>query len=93
MEVTHNELLSSVKSSDLSLKAQLHPLVLMDISNHITSHTQRKQQGPIVGCIIGQQNGREITLEFIFEAHATPAENGDLIIPGEWLATRLEQSK
>lgn len=88
-----NELLSSVKSSDLSLKAQLHSLVLMNISNHITSHTQRKQQGPVVGLIIGQQNGRDITLEFVVEAHAVLTENGDMVIPDAWLALRLTQSE
>ncbi|KAJ6155636.1 hypothetical protein N7470_006202 [Penicillium chermesinum] len=55
--------LVSQKSSDSGLTVQLHPLVLLSISDHITRHAARQQQGPIVGALLGQQNGRQVTLE------------------------------
>ena len=42
----------------------------------------RKQQGPIVGAIIGQQNGRTITMEQAFKK---------VLVDEEWFAERLEQ--
>ncbi|KAF5864331.1 hypothetical protein ETB97_007893 [Aspergillus alliaceus] len=74
-----SDLLSSLvsqKSSDSGLHIQLHPLILLTISDHITRHAARSQRGPILGALLGQQNGREITLEHAFEfkdVHKAPA--------------------
>lgn len=87
-----NSLLSSQKSSDSGLQAVLHPLVLLTISDYITRHTLREQTGPIIGALIGQQNGREITIEHAFEC-ATLEQNDDVIINAEWFAQRLDQSQ
>ncbi|KAK0373067.1 signalosome subunit [Colletotrichum limetticola] len=88
-----NPLISNQKSSEL--QAILHPLVLLTISDYITRHTLRSQQGPIVGALLGQQNGREITVEHAFDCHTIPAsevEGGYLLDPGRFGA-RLEQMK
>ncbi|KAI1142265.1 hypothetical protein F5Y05DRAFT_409411 [Hypoxylon sp. FL0543] len=87
-----NPLLSSQKSSDSGLQAVLHPLVLLTISDHITRHTLRGQGGPIVGALIGQQNGREITIEHAFEC-ATKEKDGEVILDAAWFAQRLDQMK
>ncbi|KAI8961632.1 hypothetical protein F5Y11DRAFT_222311 [Daldinia sp. FL1419] len=87
-----NPLLSSQKSSDSGLQAVLHPLVLLTISDYITRHTLRAQQGPVVGALIGQQNGREVTIEHAFEC-ATVAKDGDIVLEPVWFAQRLEQMK
>ncbi|KAK1544186.1 signalosome subunit [Colletotrichum paranaense] len=88
-----NPLISNQKSSEL--QAILHPLVLLTISDYITRHTLRSQQGPIVGALLGQQNGREITVEHAFDCHTIPAsevEGGYLLDSGRFGA-RLEQMK
>lgn len=89
VETASNSLLSST-TSDSSLSVQLHPLVLLTISDFITRHTLRKQEGPIVGAIIGQQNGRQITMEHAFECKLK--QQGDkVLVDDEWFAERLEQ--
>lgn len=90
--VDPNPLLSSQKSSDSGLQAVLHPLVLLTISDYITRHTLRAQQGPVVGALIGQQNGREVTIEHAFEC-ATIAKDGNIVLDANWFAQRLEQSR
>lgn len=88
-----NPLLSNQKSSEL--QAVLHPLVLLTISDYITRHTLRQQQGPIIGVLLGQQNGREITIEHAFEAHTRqePSVQGGYLLDGDRFSTRLEQSQ
>ncbi|GLA50538.1 hypothetical protein AnigIFM63604_006832 [Aspergillus niger] len=87
------ESLLSPKNSDSGLHIQLHPLILLTISDHITRHAARSQQGPIVGALLGQQNGREITLEHVFECIVSEGPNGDLQIPQDWFVERVKQFK
>ncbi|TRX98773.1 hypothetical protein FHL15_000115 [Xylaria flabelliformis] len=89
---TGNPLLSTQKSSDSGLQAVLHPLVLLTISDYITRHTLREQHGPIVGALIGQQNGREVTIEHAFEC-ATRAKDGEVVLDDDWFEQRLGQMK
>ena len=65
-----NPLLSTQSSE---LQAVLHPLVLLSISDYITRHTLREQTGPIVGGLMGQHNGREVTIEHAFDIHTQEA--------------------
>lgn len=85
--------LLSQKSSDSGLHAQLHPLVLLTISDHIARHAARSQQGPIIGVLLGQQNGREITLEHAFECHVSYGPNGEVLLSQPWFDERLKQCK
>lgn len=91
---TPNPLLST-STSDSSLSVQLHPLVLLTISDYITRHSLRSQEGPIIGAIIGQQNGREVTMEHAFECKIAPkaGPNGSeiIVMDEDWFAERLEQ--
>lgn len=87
-----NPLISTQKSTDSGLQAVLHPLVLLTISDYITRHTLREQKGPIVGALLGQQNGREITIEHAFEC-ATTVRDGNVVLEPDWFATRLDQSE
>lgn len=89
---TANPLLSTQKSSDSGLQAVLHPLVLLTISDYITRHTLREQPGPIVGALIGQQNGREVTIEHAFEC-ATLTKDDEVILEADWFGQRLGQMK
>ncbi|KAJ5619069.1 hypothetical protein N7510_003053 [Penicillium lagena] len=87
-----NSLLSQ-KSSDSGLHISLHPLVLLTVSDHITRHAARQQQGPVVGALLGQQNGREITLEHAFECPTTNGPNGEVLLPEAWFEERVKQFK
>ena len=86
-----NPLLSTGKAPDTSLNVQLHPLVLLTISDYVTRHTLRQQKGPVLGAIIGQQNGRNYTLEHAFECKL--ASPDDVLVDQEWFAERLDQYK
>ena len=90
----NNPLLLAGKPSD-SISVKLHPLVILTISDFITRHTLRNQQGPIVGAIIGQQNGREVTMEYAYECNVKAGEslNGSerVVLDEAFFATRLEQ--
>lgn len=90
MESTQS--LLSQKSSDSGLHIQLHPLVLLTISDHITRHAARRQQGPTIGALLGQQNGREITIEHVFECPVTDDTN-EAPLPVPWFEERLKQCK
>lgn len=82
--------LVSNKPSDTPLNVQLHPLVLLTVSDYITRHTLRQQQGPVLGAIIGQQSGRNFTLEHAFECKFSDSSDG-AVLDEEWFGQRLEQ--
>lgn len=75
-----------------SLEIALHPLVLLSISDYITRHTLRQQKCPIVGALLGQQNGRHITIEHAFEC-LTIEVNGSVILNQSWFEDHLQKSK
>ncbi|KAL4870564.1 hypothetical protein BDV12DRAFT_165828 [Aspergillus spectabilis] len=85
--------LLSQKSSDSGLHLQLHPLVLLTISDHITRHAARSQQGPIIGALLGQHNGRAITVEHAFECSVIEGPDGEAQLPNEWFVDRVKQFK
>ena len=87
-----NSLLSAQKSSDSGLQVALHPLVLLTISDYITRHTLRMQKGPVVGVLLGQQNGREITIEHAFECLLAEVDD-DVVLHQVWFEERLQQSE
>ena len=90
MEEQRSSLLSQ-KTSDSGLHIQLHPLILLTISDHITRHAARGQQGPIIGALLGQQNGRQITLEHAFECIVVEGPNGEAQLSQEWFIERVKQ--
>lgn len=88
-----NPYITSTKAAD-AVPAVLHPLVLLSISDHITRHTLREIGGPVVGAIIGQHNGRQITLEHSFDfAVKKSPDNGAVRIDTAWFNDRLEQMR
>ena len=88
MAATQPNAFLSTQKSDSGLEVALHPLVLLTISDYITRHTLRNQTGPIIGALLGQQNGREVTVEHAFESKVL----GGSIDP-EWFMNRLQQSR
>lgn len=88
---TGNPLVTTYKP-DTSLNVQLHPLVLLTISDYVTRHTLRQQEGTVFGAIIGSQSGRNYTLEHAYEC--TTNEAGDEVkVDAEFFRDRLEQYK
>lgn len=70
----------------------VHPLPLIAIADYVVRHTLRAQPGPVVGALLGQQNGREVSIEFAYEVKTltdADCEKLDLV----WFDERLEQSK
>ena len=100
MAPTTNPLLATSKSPDSTLRALLHPLVLLTISDYITRHTLRSQLQPIAGALLGHQNGREVSLEHAFEIRLVPNNDNAATNDGmqwtlddNWFQERLQQYK
>lgn len=89
-ETSTNPLLSTLRASDTSPTVQLHPLVLLTISDCITRHTLRQQTGPVVGAILGQQNGQDVTMEVAFQAKLNTDDRGEVELDADWFSSRLE---
>ncbi|KAI9825082.1 MAG: hypothetical protein M1832_001402 [Thelocarpon impressellum] len=87
-----NPLVSAQRSSD-GLHVLLHPLALLTISDYITRHTLRQQEGPIVGALLGQQNGREVSLEHAFECCVYVEQDEYVLLNQSWFEERLQQFK
>ena len=85
-------LLSTHKSPSSDLHINLHPLILLTISDYITRHTLRRQSSPIVGALIGQQSGRSVSLEHAFDCK-TVQSNGQILLHETWFKDRLQQYK
>lgn len=90
---SQNSLISTTRASDSSPSVQLHPLVLLTISDCITRHTLRRQTGPIVGAILGSQDGQNVTMEVAFQAKLDINADGDVALDDEWFSKRLEDFK
>lgn len=88
-----NPLLSTLRASDTSPTIQLHPLVLLTISDCITRHTLRQLPGPVAGAILGQQNGQEVTMEVAFQAKLKENKDGEIVLDDGWFSARLEDCK
>ncbi|KAL8826622.1 MAG: hypothetical protein Q9191_003686 [Dirinaria sp. TL-2023a] len=91
MSSANNNTLVSTKASDSGLQAHLHPLVLLTISDLIARRTLRRQEGPIVGAIFGQQKGREISLEHASECQVIQKEDGTSVLHDAWFKDRVQQ--
>src|SRR5271170_4786620 len=86
-----SEILLSSKPSDSNLTVALHPLVLLTVSDQITRHQIRGLKAPVVGIILGQQKGREITAEHAFPASVIKDTTGQWILDQEWMERRIQQ--
>ncbi|KAK3996137.1 hypothetical protein QBC44DRAFT_158127 [Cladorrhinum sp. PSN332] len=93
-----NELLSAQKPTDSGLEVVLHPLPLLEISDYITRAYQRQlpiapSRGAVVGALLGQQNGRQITIEASFSCKSYKNDDGFYELDKTWFAERLQQMK
>ncbi|KAH6855698.1 hypothetical protein B0I37DRAFT_60946 [Chaetomium sp. MPI-CAGE-AT-0009] len=88
-----NELLSTQKASDSGLKVVLHPLPILEISDFIVRGYQRGLKGAVVGALLGQQNGHEVTIEHSFSCKTEKDADGLYKLDDVWFGKRLEQMK
>ena len=88
-----NPLLSIQKPSDSGLQVVLHPLPILEISDYIARAYQRGLRGAVVGALLGQQNGREVTIEHSFSCKSDKNDDGNYELDEEWFKERLEQSE
>jgi hypothetical protein len=84
-----NPLLSVQKPSD-GIQVILHPLPILEISDHVVRAYKRGHKGAIVGGLLGQQNDLEITIEHSFNSR-TILEDGRYTLDPEWFADLLDQ--
>jgi COP9 signalosome complex subunit 6 len=92
VQAQENPLVSD-KPSDSGTTVSIHPLVLLTASDQITRHRVRAESQPIVGVLLGQQKGRELTVEHAFAAALGTSEDGKYNFNQDWLETRTQQCK
>ncbi|EPE02230.1 cop9 signalosome subunit 6 [Ophiostoma piceae UAMH 11346] len=92
MPTPTNPYVSSAKATE-AVPAILHPLVLLSISDHVTRHALRKNNGPVVGAILGQHNGHQISLEHTFDFALQKSADGSVRLDSVWFNDRLEQMR
>lgn len=85
--------LVSERPSDSNLVVSIHPLVLLTISDHITRHRVRGYTGNIVGALLGQQKGREISLDHAFNCNVQIDEQNQASLQMQWFEDRLQQCR
>lgn len=88
---TANPLVSTHNPSD-GLQVSLHPLPLLEISDYITRSFQRGYKGALVGALLGEQKGREVTIEHSFTC-GVQRKDGHWTLDTQQFSTRLEEMK
>ncbi|RKF65713.1 COP9 signalosome complex subunit 6 [Erysiphe neolycopersici] len=87
-----NPMISTQEFSGSNFEVVLHPLVLLSISDYITRHTLRQQNGPVVGALLGQQHGRQVSIEHAFDC-LTIEVDGQIVLNQSWFDERMQQMK
>lgn len=80
--------LLAAQAPESGQKVHLHPLVLLTASDLITRHRLRELEGPVVGLLLGQQQGTVVTAEYAFTAKL---KDGLLDQASGWTEKRIEQ--
>lgn len=79
-----------------ALQIDLHPLVIINISDHFTrakvEATNTNPHPRVIGALLGVQNGREIEISNSFELTYNTVE-GNVVVDTEYLKSKQEQFK
>eukprot|EP00882_Tetradesmus_deserticola_P007977 GHRQ01008401.1.p1 GENE.GHRQ01008401.1~~GHRQ01008401.1.p1 ORF type:complete len:320 (+),score=177.84 GHRQ01008401.1:360-1319(+) len=85
------------RNSSSGLEFKLHPLVLINVSDH---HTRLKANSPdgappplVLGCLLGSQDGRAVDVANSFEIKFTVAADGAFEVDTPFLLKKQEQYK
>nr|CAB3232920.1 COP9 signalosome complex subunit 6 [Phallusia mammillata] len=80
-------------STSGSVSVKLHPLVIMNVSDHWTRvKAQEGRSKQVFGALIGKQSGRSLEVLNSFELHYMEVE-GDVVIDRNYYYTKEEQFK
>jgi COP9 signalosome complex subunit 6 len=88
---TPNPLLISDKTAPSGLQVNLHPLALLSVSDYITRHRLRQHPGPIIGGLLGQHDGRVLSIDVAFEVLARETDDGSYELDPEAFRERISQ--
>ncbi|KAI9652169.1 MAG: E2-like enzyme [Alyxoria varia] len=83
---------AAAQGSTTHQEVQLHPLVLLSISDLVTRHATRNQTGMMCGAILGRP-GRNATMEFAFECKVDQDEDDAPMISHQWFTDQLQHYK
>jgi COP9 signalosome complex subunit 6 len=80
--------------SDTSPHVLLHPLVLVSEDDHATRSNMR-DQGVIIGAILGQHHGKQISMEVSFECGSGKlfVDGPEVALNGQWFSDMLKLCK
>ncbi|GIL60036.1 hypothetical protein Vafri_14657 [Volvox africanus] len=92
---------TSTRQSTSGLEWKLHPLVLINVSDH---HTRTKANTPgasptglaspaVMGCLLGSQSGRTVDIRNSFEVRYNMAADGSVELDVAFLLKKQEQYK
>jgi len=81
--------LSQLEESGSALDISLHPLVIINISDHYTREKVSKENARVFGILLGTQKGRKVEVSTSFAILLTK-EN---VVDNEYLSTKIEQFK
>lgn len=91
---TKNSALLEKEGGGGALQIELHPLVIINISDH---YTRAKVEAPptnppprVIGALLGVQNGREIEISNSFEL-VYHTIDGNIVIDTDYLKSKQEQ--
>jgi len=87
---------TEVEESQSALDVYLHPLVIINISDHYTrakvQRTPKDKTVPrVIGALYGTQEGRRVEIRTSFEFIYEPAENNNVTIDSEYVQRKIEQ--
>eukprot|EP00245_Coleochaete_scutata_P017813 TRINITY_DN8926_c0_g1_i1.p1 TRINITY_DN8926_c0_g1~~TRINITY_DN8926_c0_g1_i1.p1 ORF type:complete len:301 (+),score=47.20 TRINITY_DN8926_c0_g1_i1:213-1115(+) len=83
-------------SSTSGLTFKLHPLVIVNISDHFTRIKAQLVGGPaprVIGCVIGVQSGRNVEIFNSFELKFDAFPDGTIVVDRAFLTQKQEQYK
>ncbi|KAF6257728.1 COP9 signalosome subunit 6 [Scenedesmus sp. NREL 46B-D3] len=85
------------RNSSSGLEFKLHPLVLINISDHYTRLKANSPEGAppplVLGCLLGSQDGRSVDVANSFEIKFTEALDGAFEVDTPFLLKKQEQYK
>jgi len=85
--------ISTLSDAGSALDISLHPLVIINISDHFTREKVTKgENARVFGALIGSQNGRKVEIFNSF-AFLLTSSNGSFVIDNEYFVTKIDQFK
>lgn len=92
-ELKSCSVMASTSVSTAAISVSLHPLVIMNVSEHWTRiRAQESGNEQVIGALIGRQNGRNIEIMNSFELNFDRIE-GDVVIDRDYYNTKEAQFK